>query len=250
MVAAPASCFLPISSWMSACKRSSRSGEKPTLSGFITVISSAWPDAVPDPAFACCCAKAAHETNMELRTRQEILAMRMGSPKNQSQRRTLYIKAPAGGPRSLCPGSLVSCFSVDQLQRKLNLPRISRRLADLPESRSSQHVCRRAHGHDIEEVEEFRTELQVHPLRSAFSSAKRRVLDQRKVEVVKRRSAKRVPPQRPKHALVRPSAPGHVYRNREEIRRIVRAFAKIILPVLARRRELRLRNLVWPIHPT
>ena len=93
---------------------------------------------------------------------------------------------------------------INQLQRKLNLPRRSRRLADLPKPRPIHNVRRQPHVHNVKEVEELRPELQIDQFHPALALAKRRVFDQRKIEVVVRRPAEGIAPQRSESSLFGP----------------------------------------------
>src|SRR6185437_12339815 len=135
---------------------------------------------------------------------------------------------------------------VDQLERKLNLPRIARRPADLAEPLASHDVGRHPHGDNVEQVEELGAELHIHAFGSALAPPEGRVFDEGEVVVVERWPAECIAAERAEAPLVGSGAAGHVNRNGEE-RAIVRAAAEIILANLARGGEVRLRNLVGPI---
>src|SRR5580698_4132919 len=110
---------------------------------------------------------------------------------------------------------------VDQLQRKLNLPRVTRSLADLTESRAVDDVRRQLHVDNVEEIEELRAELQVDKLCSAPARAERRVFDHCEVIVVKGRPAERVAAERAETPLIRSGSSSNVNGDREIIRSVV-----------------------------
>lgn len=103
-------------------------------------------------------------------------------------------------------------ISIDQLQRKLNLARVTRCLADHSEAGVAKdgsggtvhlkRVGRKTHGNDIEDVEELRSELEIHALGATFPATNGRVLDEREIEVIERRSSKRISSQGAEAALV------------------------------------------------
>src|ERR1700721_2583266 len=99
---------------------------------------------------------------------------------------------------------------VNQLQRKLKLPRCSRRAAYLAEAGAIDDVRRQAQVHDVEDVEELRAELQVYQLQSALALSKTGVFDQRKIVVVVGRSTECIAPQGTETALVRPASARNV----------------------------------------
>src|SRR5579863_5688355 len=92
--------------------------------------------------------------------------------------------------------------SVDDLERQLNLPRCAGRFGYLPKTGPSQDVCRQAHVDDVEQIEEFTAELQVHALRAGRSSAKGSVFYHREVVVVVGRPAEGVASKRAEPSLV------------------------------------------------
>src|SRR6185437_13689065 len=92
--------------------------------------------------------------------------------------------------------------SVDQLQRKLNLPRIARGPADLAKARTRHDVGRHPHRHNVEQIEKLRAELHIHALGPALSSSEWGVLDEREVVVVERRPAEAIAAERPEATLV------------------------------------------------
>src|SRR3974390_3278807 len=73
---------------------------------------------------------------------------------------------------------------IDQLEGELNLTGVTGCFVDDSKARARKGVRRQTHGHDIKEVEEFRTELQIHPFCAAFTPTQGRVLDESKIEVV------------------------------------------------------------------
>src|SRR5271165_2666939 len=85
---------------------------------------------------------------------------------------------------------------INHFEGELNLAGSAGGLADFAKAGAVKSVGRQSHIHDIEEVEEFRAELQVHPLGAAGSAAEGRVLDKCKIEVMVSRTAKGVAPER------------------------------------------------------
>src|SRR5207253_4013309 len=131
------------------------------------------------------------------------------------------------------------------LQRKLNLPRRPRRPADHPKPAPQHRVRRQPKIHNVEDIEKLGAELHDPPL-SPAAPPKRRVLDQRDVELMESRPAKRVSPERPEPPLVRPRPARHPNGNREE-RRVVRAPPEIILANRPARRKIRHRLEIRPV---
>jgi hypothetical protein len=119
--------------------------------------------------------------------------------------------------------------SIDELERKLNLPRRPRRPADQPEPRSLDRVRRQPHVHHVEQVKKLAPELHICPFQPARAAANRRRLNQRIVEIVVRRSPKRVPPQRARPAGVRASPTRDVSGDRE-VGSVVWAHSEISVP--------------------
>src|SRR6478736_4140726 len=74
--------------------------------------------------------------------------------------------------------------SINQLQRKLYLPRRPRSLADNPEPTPAQNIGRQPEIHQVKNIEELRTKFQCSQLRIS-PTAERRVLDQRNVVLLK-----------------------------------------------------------------
>src|ERR1035437_6983860 len=146
-----------------------------------------------------------------------------------------------------CRARQTSGQSVDQLERELDLPRVAGGLADLAKTGAVENVGGQAHGDDVEEVEELAAELQVHQFGSALAAAEGGVLDECKVEVVERRTAKGIAPERAEAVVVRPRAAGYMDGDGEEVGSIAGAVAKIVLAVLAGRVEMRLGDLVGAI---
>src|SRR2546423_7980625 len=107
-----------------------------------------------------------------------------------------------------------STSSVDHFQRKLNLPRRARGLADDPKPAAAHNVGRQPKIHDIKHVEKLRAKLQ-RPELAVSPPSKRRVLDQSHIEIVQSRSAKRIAPQCPEAPLVWSGATGHVDGNQK-----------------------------------
>src|SRR5881394_4081324 len=99
----------------------------------------------------------------------------------------------------------IATSSVDQLQRKLNLPRGASRLADDPKAASAHNVGRQPKIHDIQHVEKLRAKLQ-RPELAIAAPPKRSVLDQSHIEVMQPRPAKGIASQSPEAPLVRPGA--------------------------------------------
>src|SRR5512142_807571 len=81
-------------------------------------------------------------------------------------------------------------LSIDEFQGELNLSRGARGLADNPKPAAVHNVGRQSKIHDIEDVEELRTEFDGSQFRVAAAS-KGRVLDESDIEVMVRGAAKR-----------------------------------------------------------
>src|SRR6185437_8079999 len=124
--------------------------------------------------------------------------------------------------------------SIQQLQRKLDLARVSSRSTDDPEARARNRVRGQPHVYDVEDIEELGAELQHGQFRSMRAPAEWRVLDQRKVEVIKRRPSEAVARQASELSRVWTGAAGKMNRYRE-VRSILLALAEIILAFRARR---------------
>src|SRR5262249_16566554 len=98
----------------------------------------------------------------------------------------------------------------------------------------------------VEQIKEFRAELKnaefIFP-----SPAKRSVLDQRKVELMKRRPTKCIAAQRTKPPLIRPSPSRTIHWDKKE-RSVFPSPPKIIFAPRSARRKIRLRDKIWPVH--
>src|SRR5512146_1533710 len=105
--------------------------------------------------------------------------------------------------------------SVDELQRKLNLPGSSRRFADNAKSASPKKVRGQPEIYQVEYIEELGAELDGAKLRLA-AAAKGRVLDQRQIVILKAGAAERISAQGAKSAMVGASAAGDTYGNVKE----------------------------------
>src|SRR5581483_6171270 len=96
----------------------------------------------------------------------------------------------------------------------------SRCSADDPKSAAAQNVVRQAKVHDVENVEELGAKFDCRKFGiSAMTHG--RVLNQRKIEVVKRRPAERVASQSSEPALVWACSARNVNRNGKERRVVV-----------------------------
>src|SRR6266496_2054477 len=126
---------------------------------------------------------------------------------------------------------------VNQLQRKLNLPRRTRGPADDPEPAAAHNVIRQSKVHNVEDVEQFSAKFDC-PQFSIIPMTEGSLFDQRNIKVMKRRSAESISSKRPKAAQVRPRSPSNVDRNKEEIL-IVVSLSKVILTDLATSGEVR-----------
>ena len=133
---------------------------------------------------------------------------------------------------------------INQLERKLDLPRSAGDPADLAESRTGEDVGWQAHVDDVEQVEELSTKLQVHQLGSVPAAAKGGVFDERKVKVVKGWPAESIAAQRAKPTLIRSRSSTDVNGDGKEIRRVVCSVTKIVFTRFARGGELRCGDLV------
>src|SRR6266496_4007858 len=98
---------------------------------------------------------------------------------------------------------------VNHLQRELNLSRRSRGLADDSEPAAPHNVRRQSKIDNIEDVEELRSEFQRSQL-CVSAMSERRVFNQRNVEVMESRPAKRIPPQSTEASLVGPGTARHI----------------------------------------
>jgi hypothetical protein len=85
--------------------------------------------------------------------------------------------------------------SVHQLERELNLTRRSSRATDEAKPASLHRVGRQPKIHKVEYVEELRAKFEIAPFRASPVS-KRRILNDRNVELAIGRSSKRVASQR------------------------------------------------------
>jgi len=137
--------------------------------------------------------------------------------------------------------------SIDEFERELNLTRCASGPADFAEARAAENIRGQAHIHDVEEIEELRSELEIHLLSSAVTMAEWRALDESEIVIVVSRSAESVAPQRAEQALVGTGASRYVNRNGEEVGPVVCAFAKVVLAICTRCGEMRRCNLVGPI---
>ena len=87
------------------------------------------------------------------------------------------------------------------------LPRRPGGSADHPESGPEHDIRRKAEVHDVEGVEDLGAELQYDALRIR-PDAYRRVLDQRQIDIVKRRAPECIRPSVPNLPLFGPVPPG------------------------------------------
>src|SRR5208282_2503689 len=150
-------------------------------------------------------------------------------------------QAPVIGPLTL------RFASVDQFQRKLDLPRRSGGAADDAKSAAEHGVRRQAEIHNVKYVEKFCAKLE-HAQFTAASFSKRCVLDQSHVEIVKAGTTERVAAQCAKNPLIRARSAGDVDGNKKE-GAVVCATPEIIFPDRAARREIRHRNQIRAIRP-
>src|SRR5579863_3216888 len=88
--------------------------------------------------------------------------------------------------------------SVDNLQRKLNLPRGSCRLADHAKSCTLDDIGGQPHIDDIKQIKELRAELQIRSLQAISPVTNRSRLDERKIEIIICRAAKCITAERSK----------------------------------------------------
>ena len=110
-----------------------------------------------------------------------------------------------------------------------------------------QRIRRQTHGHDVEEIEELRAELQVHALRAALAASEGSVLDEREIEVIKRRTAEGVAPQRAEAPLVRTGSVGKCTGIEKKSTPLSPAVTEIVFPHFARSRKLGLGNLIGTV---
>src|ERR1019366_3745920 len=106
-------------------------------------------------------------------------------------------------------------LSENHLQRKLNLPRRSRGLADNPKPAAAQDVRRSSEVHDVEDVEELCAKFECAEFCVA-AAAEGSVFDQRHVEIVEAGPAERAPAQRSEAAVVGAGSVRQVDGNVEE----------------------------------
>src|SRR5215467_2384776 len=135
--------------------------------------------------------------------------------------------------------------SINQLQRKLNLPRGPGRLVDDSESASAYHVVRQPKIHNVENVKKFRAKLQDAKF-ALPAGSERSIFDQTEIEIVIRRSAERVPAQSSKPPAVRARSSRLVGRN-VEVRSVVAAHPKIVLAHRPAGRKIRLGHQIGPV---
>jgi hypothetical protein len=125
------------------------------------------------------------------------------------------------------------------------LPGRPRRLTDKTESAAVDDIGGQAEVHDIENIEELRAEFQS-PEFSVATMSKRRIFDDREIEIVIGRTPEGVSSQGPKTPLVGTRAPGNVDRNVEE-GSVAGSQAKLICTNGATGRQLGHGNKIGPI---
>ena len=104
---------------------------------------------------------------------------------------------------------------IDQFERELNLARSPRSAANEAKAGAANGIRRQTKIDDIEEIEKFRPKFDdaqfIFP-----AAAKRSVLDQRKIHLMKCRTSKSVTAKRAKPSLIGPAPAGNANRNREK----------------------------------
>ena len=85
-----------------------------------------------------------------------------------------------------CSTSTIGCdnHSIDELERKLNLPGRAGRFGDHSEAGTRHCVRWQPHVYDVENVEELTAELKIHSFCTGRPSTERSVFDRCKIEVV------------------------------------------------------------------
>jgi pimeloyl-ACP methyl ester carboxylesterase len=105
--------------------------------------------------------------------------------------------------------------SIDDFQRKLNLPRIPCRLTDDAKAAATHDIRRQPKIHDVEHIEELRAKFHGAQF-SVAATAEGSVFDHREIEVVKIGSAECVSPQRAEASVVKAGTARNVDGHREE----------------------------------
>src|SRR5437879_4497002 len=135
--------------------------------------------------------------------------------------------------------------SVDYFQRKLNLPRRPRRLADDPEPAPVHNVRRQPKIHDIKDVEELCAKLERSHFRIA-TMAERCVFNERKIEVVKCGPTECVAPKSAETPAMRPGSSRNIDGDVKE-GYVVFAHAEVIVPHRPTGRKIRHGNKIRTI---
>src|SRR5579863_3000055 len=122
---------------------------------------------------------------------------------------------PRDGAACLCrhpPEVFMRWLLVNQLQRKLDLPRSPRGFIDHSEPASAHHIRRQSEIHNVEHIKKLGAKLH-NPQLIFPAPPKRRILNQAEIEILVPRPAKRISPQRPKSSAVRPGTSRHIDGN-------------------------------------
>ena len=145
--------------------------------------------------------------------------------------------------------SLGITISVNQLEGKLNLPRVAGSLADYPKPEPVRVLAGSPMVTMLKRLKN--SERNCRSTRSAplAAAAEGRVFDEREVEVVEGRAAECVAAQRAEAALIRSRSAGDLDGDVEEVGGVVCAFAEVVLANRARGGEIRLGDLVGAVDP-
>ena len=133
--------------------------------------------------------------------------------------------------------------SVNQLQRKLNLPEVPAVLLITPNPEPLIMFAGSPMFTMLNRLKNSARNCRSISSLPLLRRPERRVLDHGKIVVIVSGTAKCIAPKRSEASAVRPTPSGQIDRNRE-VRSICRALSEVIFAHLARRRQVRLANLV------